>query len=257
MIRHGIAVILAMFLAGCGNSTPRCPKEQPKNGTPCSFLMNDPTCYYPDWFSMCSDTSCPIGEGVACECFKEERWNCYPVSPYDDFGMDASLPADTPEVIEPIEDVLDVIVATETGDLPIVDTPVAQDTTGGDTTLEIPPCNGVPNNAPCDTKGAECADTSPWCGSMMAYHMCHCNGTEWQCYSAAAPVDCHECCQEAMGGMYFCSDGQCLKASGCLALECCVPGPQGDAWCKGTFGECSKCTVVSNDGRCIPVDCGG
>ena len=139
----------------------------------------------------------------------------------------------------------------------IVDTPVAPDTPGGDTTLEIPPCNGVSTNDPCDTKGTECADTSLWCGLMMTNYGCHCNGTEWLCYSAAAPVDCHECCQEAMGGMYFCSDGQCLKASGCLALDCCVPGPKGDAWCKGTFGECSKCTVVSNDGRCNPVDCGG
>ena len=61
----------------------------------------------------------------------------------------------------------------------------------------------------------------------------------------------HELCREAMGDMYYCGpDGVCLEASGCEALDCCLPGEQGDRWCRDNFGEDSSCIAGPNDGYC-------
>jgi hypothetical protein len=60
----------------------------------------------------------------------------------------------------------------------------------------------------------------------------------------------HETCKESLGDMGYCGpDGDCIEASGCEAMNCCVPGAQGDAWCQGNFGEESVC-VAGTDGYC-------
>ena len=61
----------------------------------------------------------------------------------------------------------------------------------------------------------------------------------------------HDLCREAMGDMYYCGpDGICLEASGCEALDCCLPGEQGDRWCLENFGEDSSCIAGPLDGYC-------
>ena len=61
----------------------------------------------------------------------------------------------------------------------------------------------------------------------------------------------HQACVEANDATYFCGDeGECIAASGCEALSCCVPGRGGDAWCFSQFGEGSECAVAGIDGSC-------
>ena len=209
-MRRCILVLACGLMCSCGGSTGADDTGQSDSGT-----SGECPKYQPYSFGSCTDESlicsypipgggCSYGTHEVCEC-ENGSWHCTSTHcPPPDPGPQVE---DILEVVDsgelPTEAVLEVIDAVEAEELPAEDTPVAPDTPGGDTTLETPPCNGVPNNAPCDTKGAECADTSPWCGSMMTYHMCHCNGTEWQCISAGAPVDCHECCQEAIHCLFY------------------------------------------------------
>jgi hypothetical protein len=61
----------------------------------------------------------------------------------------------------------------------------------------------------------------------------------------------HELCRDAMGDMYYCGpDGICLEASGCEALDCCLPGEQGDRWCRDNYGDDSSCIAGPLDGSC-------
>ena len=61
----------------------------------------------------------------------------------------------------------------------------------------------------------------------------------------------HATCNSDNGDMFFCGDdGDCIEASGCASLECCLPGQGGDEWCAANFGEDSVCAIVNNDGQC-------
>lgn len=62
----------------------------------------------------------------------------------------------------------------------------------------------------------------------------------------------HTACQAEYGDMLFCADGECVEASGCEALDCCVPGPDGDEYCAAAFGDGSTCDIVGDppDGSC-------
>lgn len=61
----------------------------------------------------------------------------------------------------------------------------------------------------------------------------------------------HDLCQQRYGMLHFCGpELMCIEASGCAALECCVPGERGDQWCQATFGEVSRCHA-GTDGACL------
>jgi hypothetical protein len=61
----------------------------------------------------------------------------------------------------------------------------------------------------------------------------------------------HATCNAENGDLFFCGDdGNCIEASGCLALSCCLPGEGGDEWCASQFGEGNVCAIVNNDGQC-------
>ncbi len=61
----------------------------------------------------------------------------------------------------------------------------------------------------------------------------------------------HTTCNADNGALFFCGDdGDCIEASGCEALDCCLPGEQGDTWCTANFGDASVCAIVNNDGQC-------
>jgi len=60
----------------------------------------------------------------------------------------------------------------------------------------------------------------------------------------------HDACRVANDDTYFCGpDLECIPHSMCEALECCLPGEQGDAWCEATFGEGSVC-IAGTEGSC-------
>ena len=71
------------------------------------------------------------------------------------------------------------------------------------------------------------------------------------CAGCRADADGHSCCQGEFGGTWFCgTQGLCLRSSGCMLDECCVPGSDGDAVCEMRFGAEFTCDVVDGDGRC-------
>ena len=94
-----------------------------------------------------------------------------------------------------------------------------------------------------------------WCEQEVVTAFCECSVGTWSCLSAGLAGDCHECCTEALGEMYYCVGGDCVEASGCEALDCCVPGEPGTAYCKATFGSCSMCQIIDDDGLCSPAEC--
>ena len=66
----------------------------------------------------------------------------------------------------------------------------------------------------------------------------------------------HDACRQLYGDMYYCGpSGECIEASGCEAMSCCLPGAQGDNWCQNNFGECSECVAGESDGLCSPLEC--
>ena len=138
-----------------------------------------------------------------------------------------------------------------------VDTPAVPDAATGDSSVEPVSCGATQPGDPCGTEGAECNTTTDWCGSKVTTFGCHCKDAGWQCFAAGAPLDCHECCQDLHGAMYYCQNGTCLEGAGCKAVDCCLPGAEADSGCQGSYGECSTCGVVSGHWRCTPTECDG
>jgi hypothetical protein len=67
----------------------------------------------------------------------------------------------------------------------------------------------------------------------------------------------HACCAETFGAGYFCNErNMCSPVAGCEALDCCVPGVEGDAYCAMNFGEGATCIPDGEDGRCRRPDAG-
>jgi len=136
---------------------------------------------------------------------------------------------------------------------------------GGDATVEAdsgdaigtPSCEDFEEGDPCgpQAEALGCSSTTTWCEHEVETGFCECTDGTWGCVSAGAPLDCHECCAEALGEMNYCVSGQCVEASGCKAVDCCVPGEPGTAYCKETFGSCSVCQIMDNDGVCSPAEC--
>jgi hypothetical protein len=83
-------------------------------------------------------------------------------------------------------------------------------------------------------------------------------GTIDDCHTACPDdPDGHVCCQDMLGPTFFCNDDDtCTMASGCEAESCCVPGPDGDAYCRGIFGDGSECSVLGGDGVCAMASAG-
>jgi hypothetical protein len=132
------------------------------------------------------------------------------------------------------------------------------DATDGADGGEVGQCPGdFPDNERCNSEGTSCTNTYEYCATQISDTTCDCKNGKWQCSApgGAQPVDCHECCQAANEAMWFCFNGDCVKASGCEAIDCCVPGAKGDAWCKSNFGDCSSCVAGPTDGGCGPKDC--
>lgn len=128
----------------------------------------------------------------------------------------------------------------------------------GDASAACPASLGDLAEEPCPAamEGESCTETMDWCGEPFAVSGCECTDGTWHCWSAGAPSPCHTCCQAAHGATWFCTqDGRCVEASGCLAEECCVPGAQGDEWCRATFGDCSRCEPATDTGTCTPQTC--
>ncbi len=73
----------------------------------------------------------------------------------------------------------------------------------------------------------------------------------------------HACCAAAYDELYFCApgpageaeSGSCVQASGCEALDCCVPGEGGDEWCQASYGESACCVAGETDGSCSSTGC--
>lgn len=57
----------------------------------------------------------------------------------------------------------------------------------------------------------------------------------------------HAVCAAKRGKGFYCGKGHvCTQATPCEEEGCCVPGENGDAYCKQAFGECGAC----EDERC-------
>ena len=123
---------------------------------------------------------------------------------------------------------------------------------GGSTQLE-----SCQQGTACSPEGATCTVPVIWCEAHAWDQGCVCDGGFWLCATGGIPDDCHECCQEAHDENWFCVWGQCLQATACTATDCCVPGPDGDAYCAGESGDCSTCQVNSDEtgGVCTPTAC--
>jgi hypothetical protein len=122
----------------------------------------------------------------------------------------------------------------------------------------VAPCPGdLPSGEPCSPEGTSCATTYEHCGTQKSDSGCDCKNGTWQCWESGgeAPADCHECCREAHDQNWYCFTGQCVEASLCEAIGCCIPGDGGDSWCKSNFGNCSTCIAGPSDGGCNPKDC--
>ena len=66
----------------------------------------------------------------------------------------------------------------------------------------------------------------------------------------------HAECQSTYGYLYFCgSSGESIPASGCEAEDCFVHGEGGDNCCQSTFGTCSECVPLEEDGMYSPTQC--
>jgi len=131
------------------------------------------------------------------------------------------------------------------------------DDTGADTSPPVVAgCGATQPGDPCTEEGAECVDKTNWCGSEVTTFGCNCNAGTWQCYAADAPMDCHECCQDANTPWFYCQNGTCKEGAGCKALDCCAPGPNADTGCQGRYGECSACQPDSGYWRCTQCDDG-
>ena len=67
----------------------------------------------------------------------------------------------------------------------------------------------------------------------------------------------HEACREGRGESSFCGpEGECIDKTGmCKALDCCLPGKEGDKQCQDTYDNCSVCVAGESDGRCSPTTC--
>ena len=109
----------------------------------------------------------------------------------------------------------------------------------------------------CSPEGASCTVTVIWCEAPAWDQPCVCENGSWLCATGGIPEDCHECCQDAHDEGWFCVWGECLEVAACTATDCCVPGPDGDAYCAGEFGDCSTCQVNSDQdgGECTPTEC--
>ena len=121
-----------------------------------------------------------------------------------------------------------------------------------------PSCEDFENGDPCgpEAEALDCSGTITWCEQEVVTAFCECSSAgTWFCVSAGRPGVCHECCTEALGEMYYCVSGECVEASGCEASDCCVPGEPGTAYCKETFGSCSMCQIIDDDGLCFPAEC--
>ena len=60
----------------------------------------------------------------------------------------------------------------------------------------------------------------------------------------------HSCCQDEYGPTFFCGyDGRCERGTACMADECCIPGPDGDAECAMRFNAESVCDIELDDQR--------
>jgi len=122
--------------------------------------------------------------------------------------------------------------------------------------IEAPLCDSADCCVPGEPGDAYCKDTFEECS------FCIPNESGGMCSRTACPDTCtqdtagHNACQLENSDAYFCgSEGTCIPASGCLALFCCVPGTKGDSWCASSFGDCSQCAVVNDDGACDPQFC--
>jgi hypothetical protein len=145
------------------------------------------------------------------------------------------------------------------------DTNGAAASDGGDATVETdsadtsgaPSCEDFEEGDPCGPEAEilDCTSTTTWCEQDTEMGSCQCTDGTWGCVSAGAPLDCHECCAEALGEMYYCVSGQCVEASGCKAVDCCVPGEPGTGYCEEAIGSCSVCQVTGDGGVCSPAEC--
>ena len=151
------------------------------------------------------------------------------------------------EEAEATDDGTDATATTDGGD-------ETEDTASGSGGLS---CEDFQNGEPCgpEAEALDCSATIMWCEQEVVTAFCECSAGTWSCLSAGPPGDCHECCTEALGEMYYCVGGDCVEASGCEAPDCCVPGEPGTAYCKATFGSCSMCQIIDDDGLCSPADC--
>ena len=122
--------------------------------------------------------------------------------------------------------------------------------------VEAPICDSADCCVPGDPGDTYCKDTFEECSFCIAkegHGMCSRTACPDYCTQDVAG---HDACQEENGFNYFCgSEESCIPASGCKALQCCVPGTTGNQHCAANFGDCSTCVVKDDDGRCEPMGC--
>ena len=106
----------------------------------------------------------------------------------------------------------------------------SNDTTSasGETTTSAPPAapctagTATLANTACEQEGQECRNSMQWCGGQAATDGCDCVDGAWRCWSAAAPLPCDSCCEDAHGPGWTCDDGgTCQEPADCTGEECC------------------------------------